>query len=230
MWLTKAQAREFRSCSSPDRSARRSEYELRPAEQHGVNHLSKIIASFPPKDVVLARKDLPRCGVKNRIIHTHTAKAEHSAEPRLFFQCSSPRRRVRVVHTFHGHFFAFYSRLKTRIFVLRKAPGAFCDARSSLFPTHSKIHEQVGIGLRIIRDHPSASISAPSSCCEKRPSCRDISEFVRGDRWWLCRPLTEIRCFAVSPSRRLPSQHPAPEKFGYRRGDGTCARAWTQAL
>jgi len=57
---------------------------------------------------------------KPQIIHTHTAKA--GALGRLagiVYNCLEPKRKVKLLHTFHGHIFeGYFNKFKTKIFIL----------------------------------------------------------------------------------------------------------------
>ncbi len=63
------------------------------------------------------------------IVHTHTAKAGTSARLAVFLYNLLWRRRVRIVHTFHGHVFhGYFSRAKSAFFVwIERSLARFTD-------------------------------------------------------------------------------------------------------
>ena len=93
------------------------------AEAHGVKPLfvEEMSRELSPKDLISLIKifrEIRR--QKPDIIHTHTAKAGTIGRTAaLLYKLLTPgTRKVRVVHTFHGHVFhSYYGKLKTRIFV-----------------------------------------------------------------------------------------------------------------
>lgn len=93
------------------------------AEAHGVKpvFVEEMSRELSPKDLISLFKifrEIRR--QKPDIIHTHTAKAGTVGRTAaLLYKLLTPgARKVRVVHTFHGHVFhSYYGKLKTRIFV-----------------------------------------------------------------------------------------------------------------
>ena len=99
------------------------------AEENGVEpiFLAELSRELSPKDIVSVVKifrSLRR--LKPDIVHTHTAKAGAVGRTAAFLYkyltlgtfVGRPRR-VKKVHTFHGHVFhSYYGKLKTRIFIL----------------------------------------------------------------------------------------------------------------
>ena len=96
---------------------------------------------------------------KPDIIHTHTAKAGFVGRTAGFAYrwltwktlLGKPRR-VRVVHTFHGHVFhSYYGNLKTRVFIfIEKMLARFAADRIVVISEQQfrEIHEQFGVGKR----------------------------------------------------------------------------------
>ncbi len=91
------------------------------------------------------------------IIHTHTAKAGTVGRIAAFFyrwltwkSLAGKPRKVRVVHTFHGHVFhSYYGKLKTGIFIaIEKVLARFAtDKIVVISPQQFKeIHSEVGVG------------------------------------------------------------------------------------
>src|SRR5215204_272988 len=94
------------------------------ADEHGVEPLfiEQMSRELSAKDITSLFKvfrEIRR--QKPDIIHTHTAKAGTIGRTAaLLYRWSSfGTRRVRIVHTFHGHVFhSYYGRAKTRLFIL----------------------------------------------------------------------------------------------------------------
>lgn len=99
------------------------------AAEHGVDpiYIAELSRELSPKDLVSLVKiyrELLRVGPA--IVHTHTAKAGTVGRIAAFiYKWLTPGtlagrpRRVRVVHTFHGHVFhSYYGRIKTGIFLI----------------------------------------------------------------------------------------------------------------
>jgi glycosyltransferase involved in cell wall biosynthesis len=88
------------------------------------------------------------------IVHTHTAKAGAAGRAAAFLYrwLSFPRpRRVKLVHTYHGHVFhSYYGRFKTRFFVLVERMLARITDRIIVLSEQQRreIHEVYGVGRR----------------------------------------------------------------------------------
>jgi glycosyltransferase involved in cell wall biosynthesis len=83
------------------------------------------------------------------IIHTHTAKAGTVGRVAGLLYRLTSRRKVRLVHTFHGHVFhGYYGRLTTALFlVIERVLARFTDAIVVLSPLQSdEIHGRYRIG------------------------------------------------------------------------------------
>jgi glycosyltransferase involved in cell wall biosynthesis len=93
------------------------------ADEHGVKpiFIEEMSRELSAKDVISLIKIFREIRRQRPdIIHTHTAKAGTvgRAAALLYRLSTFGRRRVRVVHTFHGHVFhSYYGGLKTRLFV-----------------------------------------------------------------------------------------------------------------
>jgi len=99
------------------------------AEENGVTpiFLAELSRELSPKDLISVAKifrELRR--LKPDIVHTHTAKAGAVGRTAaLLYKYLTPGtlvgrpRRVRKIHTFHGHVFhSYYGKAKTRVFIL----------------------------------------------------------------------------------------------------------------
>lgn len=85
------------------------------------------------------------------IVHTHTAKAGAAGRAAGFLYRLLTRRRVKFVHTFHGHIFhSYYGRWKTRMFLLiERTLARMTDAIIVLSEQQRReIHETFGVGKR----------------------------------------------------------------------------------
>lgn len=123
-------------------------------------YIEEMSRELSPKDVVSLRKvyrQLKR--EKPDIIHTHTAKAGTVGRiAGFFFRWMTWRtligkpRRVRMVHTFHGHVFhSYYGNLKTRIFLLiEKALARFATDKIVVISHQQfeEIHEKFAVGKK----------------------------------------------------------------------------------
>jgi glycosyltransferase involved in cell wall biosynthesis len=92
------------------------------AAQHGVapKYIPEMSRELSPKDVISLWKvfrELLR--EKPDIIHTHTAKAGTIGRVAGFFYRWLTFRKVKIIHTYHGHIFhSYYGNLKTKFFLL----------------------------------------------------------------------------------------------------------------
>jgi glycosyltransferase involved in cell wall biosynthesis len=130
------------------------------ADESGIEpvFIKEMSRELSPKDVVslwkifrLLKKEHPD------IIHTHTAKAGTIGRTAGFLYrwltwktlVGKPRR-VKIVHTFHGHIFhSYYGRAKTKLFVLiEKALAKFATDKIIVISRQQlrEIHNDVGIG------------------------------------------------------------------------------------
>ena len=93
------------------------------AEQHGVRpvFIEEMSRELSPKDLISLVKIFREIRRQRPdVVHTHTAKAGTVGRSAAFlYRWLSPGRRVKIVHTFHGHVFhSYYGKLKTRLFTM----------------------------------------------------------------------------------------------------------------
>lgn len=163
VWLTEAlQNQEYDSvliCGSvPDGEEDMSWF----AADHGVSPviIPEMSRELSPKDAVSLWKIYRRLlKEKPDLIHTHTAKAGTVGRVAgFFYRWLTPRaligrpRRVRFVHTYHGHVFhSYYGRGKTAFFLFiekmlaRLATDKIITISRRQF---EEIHEQFGVGRK----------------------------------------------------------------------------------
>ena len=124
------------------------------AIEHGVTPIviPEMSREISPRDVITICK-LFRFFRRYRpdIIHTHTAKAGAAGRAAGFLYRLFTRRRVKFVHTYHGHIFhSYYGRLKTRVFLfIERTLARMTDAIVVLSEQQRReIHETFGVGKR----------------------------------------------------------------------------------
>ena len=130
------------------------------AERHGVSprYIKEMSRELSPKDAVSLFK-VYRTMLRERpdIVHTHTAKAGTVGRAAAFlYKWLTPGtlvgrpRRVRVVHTFHGHVFhSYYGPAKTRVFIMIERVLARLATDRIVTITAQQLDEingQVGVG------------------------------------------------------------------------------------
>jgi glycosyltransferase involved in cell wall biosynthesis len=138
------------------------------ATRHGVEPrvVREMSRELSPRDAITVWK-LFRIFRELRpdIIHTHTAKAGAAGRVAgLLYRWLTPGtligrpRRVRLVHTFHGHVFhSYYGALKTRLFITIEKILAWCtDVIITITEQQRReIHETFGVGrasqFRVVR-------------------------------------------------------------------------------
>lgn len=130
------------------------------AEEHGVEpiYIREMSRELSPRDAVSFWKVLRTIYLERPdIIHTHTAKAGTVGRAAAFvYKWLTPGaliarpRRVKVVHTFHGHVFhSYYGKRKTQLFVLIEKVLARLASDKIIVITPQQlqeIHSDVGIG------------------------------------------------------------------------------------
>jgi glycosyltransferase involved in cell wall biosynthesis len=130
------------------------------AAEHGVEptYLKEMSRELSPRDIVSLFKLLRMIRAERPdIIHTHTAKAGTVGRVAgLIYKWFTPGtvfgrpRRVRLVHTFHGHVFhSYYGKAKTRVFILiEKALARFATDKIIVITPQqlNEIHDKVGVG------------------------------------------------------------------------------------
>ncbi|MFN6962570.1 MAG: glycosyltransferase [Pyrinomonadaceae bacterium] len=132
------------------------------AAEHGVepHYIAEMSRELSPKDVVsLVKVYRQMRAMRPDIIHTHTAKAGTVGRVAAFFyKWLTPAalvgrpRRVRVVHTFHGHVFhSYYGGLKTRVFLMIERMLARLATDRIVVITRQQLEEingRFGVGRR----------------------------------------------------------------------------------
>ena len=132
------------------------------ADEHGVTpiYIREMSRELSPKDAVSLWKVLQTIRRERPdIIHTHTAKAGTVGRAAAFvYKWLTPGtligrpRKVKVVHTFHGHVFhSYYGKTKTQLFILiEKLLARFVsDKIIVITPQQLKeINAEVGVGRR----------------------------------------------------------------------------------
>ncbi|HMJ07481.1 MAG TPA: glycosyltransferase [Pyrinomonadaceae bacterium] len=88
---------------------------------------------------------------KPDIVHTHTAKAGTVGRAAAFlYKLTRPRRKIKVVHTFHGHVFhSYYSSRKTKLFLaIERTLARFATDKIVTISDQQRkeIHSDFGIG------------------------------------------------------------------------------------
>jgi glycosyltransferase involved in cell wall biosynthesis len=138
------------------------------ATRHGVEPriVREMSRELSPRDVITIWK-LYRIfrELQPDVIHTHTAKAGATGRlAGLLYRWLTPQtllarpRRVRLVHTFHGHVFhSYYGALKTRLFItIEKVLAWWTDVIITITEQQRReIHETFGVGrasqFRVVR-------------------------------------------------------------------------------
>jgi hypothetical protein len=132
------------------------------AAEHGVEpiYIREMSRELSAKDAVSLWKTLKAIRAEQPdIIHTHTAKAGTVGRVAAFlYRWVTPGtvmgrpRRVKVVHTFHGHVFhSYYGKRKTQIFVLiEKLLARLATDRIIVITPQQfqEIHNEVGVGRK----------------------------------------------------------------------------------
>jgi glycosyltransferase involved in cell wall biosynthesis len=130
------------------------------AEENGISPIviPEMSRELSPKDFVSLWKIY--CEIRRQkpdIIHTHTAKAGTVGRVAGFIYCwLTPKtligkpRRVKLVHTYHGHFFhSYYGNLKTKIFLfIEKTLARLATDKIVVISRRQfeEIHEHFGVG------------------------------------------------------------------------------------
>ncbi|HQU86252.1 MAG TPA: glycosyltransferase [Pyrinomonadaceae bacterium] len=156
VWLTKAlNNEEFQSSlltgSVPEGEEDMSYF----AEENGVQpfYIPEMSRELSAKDIVSLWKVYRQiCREKPEIIHTHTAKAGFVGRTAGFFYRWLNWKKVKIVHTFHGHVFhSYYGNLKTKLFLfIEKNLARFVtDKIIVITPQQFKeIHHDFGVGKK----------------------------------------------------------------------------------
>ncbi|HLA95338.1 MAG TPA: glycosyltransferase [Pyrinomonadaceae bacterium] len=125
------------------------------AERHNVSpvYIEEMSRELSAKDIVSLYKIYRVIKAeKPDIIHTHTAKAGTVGRLAAFLYRWMTWKKVRVVHTFHGHVFhSYYGAAKTKLFIsIEKMLARFATDKIITITQqqHREIHEQVGVGRK----------------------------------------------------------------------------------
>lgn len=125
------------------------------ADENGVKpiFIEEMSRELSPKDIVSLWKVYREIKkAKPDIIHTHTAKAGTIGRIAGFFYRLFSRKKVKIIHTFHGHIFhSYYGNLKTKIFLfIEKTLARFATDKIITISQRQfeEIHEEFGIGKR----------------------------------------------------------------------------------
>lgn len=123
------------------------------ATQYGVEpkFIEEMSRELSPKDIISlwkVFKELIR--EKPDIIHTHTAKAGTIGRVAGFFYRWLTFRKVKIIHTYHGHIFhSYYGNLKTKFFLFIEKSLAFFATDKIIVISQQQfeeIHNQFGVG------------------------------------------------------------------------------------
>ncbi len=154
VWLTQAlQDAEFESVLLTGTVPEGEENMGYFADQHDVKpiFIEEMSRELSPKDAISLWKvfwELYR--QKPDIIHTHTAKAGTIGRLAGFFYRWLTFRKVKIIHTYHGHIFhSYYGNLKTKFFLLIEKTLAWLTTDKIIAITKQQfeeIHHQFGVG------------------------------------------------------------------------------------
>lgn len=123
------------------------------ATQYGVTpkFIEEMSRELSPKDIISlwkVFKELWR--EKPDIIHTHTAKAGTIGRVAGFFYRWLTFRKVKIIHTYHGHIFhSYYGNLKTKFFLFIEKTLAILATDKIITISQQQfeeIHKQFGVG------------------------------------------------------------------------------------
>lgn len=154
VWLTNAlQNDEYNSLLLTGRVPEGEEDMSYFAVQHGVapKFISEMSRELSAKDVISLWKVFKELWhEKPDIIHTHTAKAGTIGRVAGFFYRWLTFRKVKIIHTYHGHIFhSYYGNLKTKFFLLIEKSLARLVTDKIIVITQQQfeeIHHQFGVG------------------------------------------------------------------------------------
>ncbi|CAN5365943.1 N/A [soil metagenome] len=125
------------------------------AEENGVSpiYIEQMSRELSIKDIVSLWKIYRQLKkIKPDIIHTHTAKAGTIGRIAGFFYRLLNRKKVEIVHTFHGHIFhSYYGNLKTKVFlIIEKTLAQFATDKIIVISRRQfeEIHEEFRIGRK----------------------------------------------------------------------------------
>ena len=122
--------------------------------------IEEMSRELSPKDIISLWKVYRRIRLeKPDVIHTHTAKAGTVGRiAGFFYRWLTPRtligkpRRVKIIHTYHGHVFhSYYGKLKTKIFLfIEKTLARLATDKIVVISDQQfrEIHEKFGVGKK----------------------------------------------------------------------------------
>ena len=153
VWLTKnLQAEEFQSVlltgTVPDGEEDMNYF----AAENGVApvYIPEMSRELSAKDIISLWKVFRRIlKEKPDIIHTHTAKAGTIGRVAGFFYRWLAWKRVKLIHTYHGHVFhSYYGKRKTKIFLLIEKTLAVITDKIVVISAQQReeINEKFGVG------------------------------------------------------------------------------------
>ena len=156
VWLTKGlQNEEFQSILATGTVPVGEEDMSYFADENGVKpfFIEQMSRELSPKDLVSLWKIFVKIWQeKPDIIHTHTAKAGTVGRIAGFLYRWLSWRKVKIVHTFHGHVFhSYYGKRKTQIFLLiEKILARFATDKIITISNQQfkEIHEDFGVGKK----------------------------------------------------------------------------------
>ncbi len=153
VWLTKAlQTEEFQSVLLTGTVPEGEEDMNYFAAEHGVApiYIAEMSRELSLKDIVSLWKVFRQIWhEKPDIIHTHTAKAGTIGRLAGFFYRWLAWKRVKLIHTYHGHVFhSYYGARKTKIFLLIEKTLAKLTDKIIAISAQQKteINEKFGVG------------------------------------------------------------------------------------
>jgi glycosyltransferase involved in cell wall biosynthesis len=156
VWLTKGlQNEEFQSLLATGTVPVGEEDMSYFADENGVEpfFIEQMSRELSPKDIISLWKVFVKIlQEKPDIIHTHTAKAGTVGRIAGFLYRWLFWRKVKIVHTFHGHVFhSYYGKRKTQIFLIIERVLAKCATDKIITISNQQfkeIHEEFGVGKK----------------------------------------------------------------------------------
>ena len=123
------------------------------AAENGVSpfYIPEMSRELSPKDVISLWKVFRKLlAEKPDVIHTHTAKAGTIGRAAGFLYRLLTLRKVKIVHTYHGHVFhSYYGNAKTKLFLAIEKTLAWLTTDKIIVISrqqYEEIHKQFGVG------------------------------------------------------------------------------------
>ncbi len=156
VWLTKAlQTSEYQTALLAGRVPEGEEDMSYFAAENAVNpvFIEEMSRELSPKDVISLWKIYRQLQREQPdIIHTHTAKAGTVGRIAGFLYRWLGWKKVKIVHTFHGHIFhSYYGNLKTKVFlIIEKTLARLATDKIVVISRQQfeEIHEKFGVGSK----------------------------------------------------------------------------------